>query len=138
MAVHCQQFFMGTALHNRAAVEDDNLVGITDGRDTMRDQYRRSSGHHFGQVPKDLFFCVSVNARERVIKDQNARVADDSPLDGHSLLLAAGERQAAFSDHGFKPFRQTQNFRQDVGNLGGVFHVAIRNTGNSKPDVFPD
>ncbi len=101
-----QQLFVRAALGDRAAVEHDDFVGVANGRNPVRDEQGRPPRHHAGQLRQDFFFRVGVHARERVVENQDARVADDGAGDGGALLLPARKRQTALADHGFEALRE--------------------------------
>ena len=83
-------------------------------------------GHHAGQLPQDLFFGVGVNARKRVVENQDARIADHGPRDRGALFLPAGESDPRSPTSVSKPFGKFQNFRQDIGNFRRALHLASR------------
>ena len=56
--------------------------------------------HGFPQTGQDLPFGIGVDAGERVVKDEDARIAQNGAGDCGALLLAAGKRHAALADDG--------------------------------------
>ena len=66
-----------------------HAVGIADGGDAVRNEDRGAAAHDLAQMIQDLVFRVRVDARQRVVQNQNARIANDSARDGGALLLSA-------------------------------------------------
>ena len=58
------------------------------------------------EIVKDLFLGVSVDGRERIVEDQDPRIAHNGTCDRRPLLLPAGKRDAAFADKLFVLFRE--------------------------------
>src|SRR5579863_422419 len=114
VSVARQQLLVRTALDDLAVMEYDNLVRVANGRDTMRDEERRTVLHHAAQTAQDLFLGLRINARERVIEDQDARVADHGARNRRALLLAARKRQAALAHQRVKAFGELANLRQNI------------------------
>src|SRR5262245_24310152 len=92
---------MGAEFHNLAAVQNCNLVCVAHCRDAMRDEDGRTAFHHLTKMIEDAFFGIRIYAGKRVVEDEDARIPNDGPGYGGALFLSAGERDAAFSDHGF-------------------------------------
>ena len=55
----------------------------------MRDEDRGAATHDFAQMIEDFFFGVGVDAGERVVEDEDTRVAQDGPRDRSALLALA-------------------------------------------------
>ena len=85
-----EQLGVSTTLDDRAVVEDDDLVGLNDGGQAVRN-------HQGGAIARDpikriLDFALGV-AVERggcLIEQQDRRRLEDGARDGDPLLLAAG------------------------------------------------
>ena len=93
-----EQFVMGTALSDVAVAEDDDLVGVLDGGDAVRNQNCGAALHHGAEAGEDALFGLSVHSGKGIVEDEDARVANDGAGDGASLFLSAGERDAAFAE----------------------------------------
>src|SRR5207302_3768273 len=65
------------------------------GGDAVRDKDRSSATHDLAKMVQDLFFRVSIHARESIIEDQHARVANEGPGDCGALFLSSGKRDAS-------------------------------------------
>ena len=93
---------MGTQLGDAAGDEYGDLVGVARGRDAVGNKDGRATAHDLAQAGEDALFGIGVHARQRIVEDQDARVADDGAGDGGALLLPAGEGDAAFADQSLK------------------------------------
>ena len=74
---------------------------------------------------EDLVFGVSIHAGERVVENQDARVANDGPRDRCALLLPARKGDSAFTHHGLISFRKFFDVSGDVRRLGRGTHLFI-------------
>src|ERR1700690_170242 len=100
VAVLSHQFVMSAQFHDSSGVENGDAVGIAHGGNPVGNEDRGSALHDFTQMIEDLVLGMSVYAGKRIVKNQNARVADDSPRNRCTLLLAAGQSNPAFADQG--------------------------------------
>src|SRR5579883_1628200 len=86
-------------LDNAAIVENEDLVGVDDGREAMGDDERGAVRGNLVEARLDLALGLSVECRGRLVENEDARSLEDDPRDGDALLFAARELQAAFADH---------------------------------------
>src|SRR5450759_2779022 len=91
---------------------------------------------------EDFVFGVGVDAGEGVVEDEDAGAAEQGAGDGGALLLASGERDAAFADGGVVALGETFDVLGDVGGFGGGFDVREWGVaiffGYAEGDVFAD
>src|SRR5215813_2973475 len=66
----------------------------------MSDDERRAAAHEIAQALLDERLRFGVQTRCSFIQNQDARIGEDRASDRDTLLLAAGEFDAAFSNHG--------------------------------------
>ena len=83
--------------------EHDDLVGLHQRCDAVRDQNHRRAARRLAQPAADGLVGLRVHGGERVVKHHDRRMLQQRPRDGGSLLLSAGERHAALADHRFIP-----------------------------------
>src|SRR5512143_668801 len=91
---------MSAEFDDPARMKHGDQIGVANGGDAVRDKNSRPSFHDFAQVIKDFIFGMRVHTGESVIENQYARVAQNGTGNGGALLLSAGQRDAALSDHG--------------------------------------
>ncbi len=84
------QLGVGTLLGYFTVFDDENLAGVPDGGNAVRDQNRGAAAHDILEGLENAFFGHCVDAGEGVVQDQNFRIAQDGPRDGDALFLAAG------------------------------------------------
>src|SRR4051812_44723568 len=109
VAVPRDELVVRPQLDDAPAVQHRDAVRIADGGDAMRDKDGRTAQHHLAEMLEDLLLGVGIDARERVIEDENPWVADDGARDRSALLLSAGERDATLPHHGLVLFRELFN-----------------------------
>src|SRR5437016_2252424 len=104
----------------------------------MRDQNRGAALHDSAQAVENALFGLRVDARERVVKDKDPRVADYGAGNGGALLLPAGESDAALADHGFVGFTEVLDVTVQAGNFGCFADALLVIFGQAKGDVAAD
>jgi hypothetical protein len=76
-AVHRQQLGVRAALDDFARLEHQNLIGAADGGQAMRDDKRRAPGPQPPQTILNHLFALAVQARGRLVENQDARVREN-------------------------------------------------------------
>ena len=71
--VMLKQLFMRAYLNNATLIENDDVVGVFDGRDPMRDEDSCPILHDFGKSTKNGIFGLCINTRKCIIKDKDFR-----------------------------------------------------------------
>ena len=94
-----KQFFVGTTFCNVSVFQDDDFVCMTDGTDTVRDDELGRMGQP-GEGLLDGIFRFHIQCAGRIIQHQHRCMLCKGPRDGNSLLLTAGQADAAFADYG--------------------------------------
>jgi len=98
----------------------------------------RAAFHDVAEAREDALFGVGVDAGKGVVEDEDAGVADDGAGDGGTLLLAAGEGDAALADHGVEAAGKFEDLGGDVGDGGGLFDLVGGGVGRAEGDVVAD
>ena len=119
-----QQLVVPAALDDAAALQHQDLVGRLHGAQPLGDDEGRAALHELRQRLLDQVLRLRVHARGGVVEDEDARVQEQRARDGHALLLAAGEGDAALADPGVVAVREGHDEVVDVGDLGSV-HVLL-------------
>ena len=88
---------MRALLHQTTMVQNDDVVGIDNGRKAVRYHYRRAVPHDACQGFLDTSLGFVVERRSRFVKHEDRSVAHDCAGNRQSLPLAAGERDAVFA-----------------------------------------
>lgn len=100
------QLVVGAILDRLALGHDNNVVGVSDGKQTVADDDHCSP---LGNVIEGLLnnlLGLGIEGRGRLIKEQNFGIGYDAASDDDTLLLATGERRATFSNDGVVTLRQ--------------------------------
>ena len=85
---------------------------------------------------EDAVFGVGVDAGERVVEHEDARVADEGAGDGGALFLATREREAALANGGLVSLGETVDVIGDVGGFGDAANFSVGGVLGSEGDVF--
>src|SRR5258707_145374 len=99
-AVAGQQARVVAGLDDAAVVQHDDLIGVADGGQPVRDG---DGGAAPGQGVERLLhgpFGLGVQRAGGLVEHEHARIAQQGPGDGDALLFPAGEAVPARSDHG--------------------------------------
>ncbi len=90
------------------------------------------------QPAENAFFCIGINARERIVENKDCRPAQQRPGYGRALFLSAGERDAALAHHGFKSLRKFFELLANVRRLRRLEQVFCAGMGSPKRKVLPN
>jgi hypothetical protein len=122
-------------LDDPAMVEDDDVVGLEDGIETVRDDEDGASLH---QLPRGLFeqgFGLWVETGGGFVEDKERRVPEEGAGEGEALRLSAGETRAAFADDGLVFFGERLDEIVQARGPRGRGHFGIGRVRFSEADV---
>src|SRR5262245_1847657 len=81
---------------------------------------------------------MTIEGGGRLVEHQDRRSLEDGASDGHALLLAAGQFEAAFADLGVvAPWRNADE-RIDLGKARRLFDFGVRRFPTAVTDVVAD
>ena len=89
---------MRAALDDLAALEHQDLIRAPNRRQPVRDDERRAALAQRPQAVLNQRLALAVEARRRLVEQQDARIGEDRARDRHALALAAGQPHAALAD----------------------------------------
>ena len=89
---------MRAALDDLAAFQHQNLIGAANRRQPVGDDEGRPPGAQRPQAVLDERFALAVEARRRLVEDEDAGIRQDGARDRDALPLAAREPDAALAD----------------------------------------
>jgi len=75
----------------------------------MRDRDRRAALDEIVKCSLDLLLGLRVDARSRLVENQDARIDEERARDADPLPLAARESLSTFADETVVPVRKTQD-----------------------------
>src|SRR4029450_9929488 len=93
-----EELLVTSSLAESAFVQDENFVHVLNGRQAVRDSYRRTPGHESVQGIPNQQLCLGVDARRRFVEDEHPRVAGQGASEREELLLSGRERRASRRD----------------------------------------
>ena len=88
---------MGAALDDLAAIEHDDLVTFGHGADSAGDHHDREAHENALQLFLDGRLGLRIDARERVIENQDAWIQCESAGECGALALSARKHHSAFA-----------------------------------------
>src|SRR5207237_1141551 len=78
--------------------EDQDAVGVADGRQAVGDDERGAALHDLRERGLYFRFGRGVERARRLVENQNRRILQESARDRQALALASREQSAAFAD----------------------------------------
>src|SRR5580704_4053244 len=103
----------------------------------MRDQQGGSMFHHLPEAAEDALLGIRIDAGKRVVKDQDARVAQQRAREGGSLFLASGEGNSPLPDQSLVSHGEARNFGSDAGGVGSFVDRFFGALFHAESDVLP-
>lgn len=129
---------MASTLNDALAVDDDDLVGIPDGGETVGDGDGGAVSGELLQAFLDVAFTFIVQGAGGLIQDQDRRIFKEYPGNGDPLLLAAGKPCAPLAHKGVVAVRKLHDEIVDAGLFGGGNDLLVSGSWFSVGDVFTD
>src|SRR6266498_3121042 len=105
-ALRLQELLMSTLFHDFTIVDHNDIVCVTNCRQTMRNDKTRPSFHQAQQGFLDARFCACVHAGGGLIEDEDAWVSEDGAGNGQQLPLSLAEVTSTFRKLGLVALRQ--------------------------------
>ena len=102
------KLLVGALLHDISLLQHDDLVRIDNSAQSVsnHDHSKAFLLKENIQGFLDLGFAFSIESWGSLVKEQNARLADQSTSDSDSLLLSTGQTTAALTDHSVNTERE--------------------------------
>ena len=119
-------------------VEDDDLIGVANRRQAVRDRDRRAPLGQPFELGLDRRLGLGVERACGLVEHQHRRVAQDRAGDRHPLLLAAREAVAALADDRVVAVRERGDQVVDSGGPGGVLDLLVGGVRAGEAQVLAD
>ena len=82
------QLLVRARFNDASVIEDDNVVGVFDGRDPMRNEDSRAVLHNFVESAENGILRLRVHVCEGIVKDKNFGFDDDRTRQCTPLALS--------------------------------------------------
>jgi len=132
---------MSPLADNLASIEDEDLVRIHDRRETVSDDDGGFADRSIVDAFPDLSLILGVEARCRLVEDEDLRILDERASDADALALAARELEAALADDSFQAFLELTEELGYARLLDHFGELRIRDSGSisveAECDVIP-
>src|SRR3954471_19251700 len=93
-----QQLFMVATLHNFASAQDQDLIGISNCPQAVRDDKTGAARHQSLQGLLNQRLGPGINAGRRLVENENGRVFQERSCDANALLFSDAELNATLAD----------------------------------------
>ncbi len=113
----------------RPAVDDQDLVGLPDGRQPVRDDQRGPPGQRRLERPLDRRLRLGVQVRGGLVQHHHRRGLEQQPGQRDPLLLAAGQPVAAVAHDGVEPVGQHRDQVPDLRRPAGLDQLGLGGPG---------
>ena len=97
---------MAALFDDAPLVEDENTVGADHARQAMRQDQGRAPGRQAVDRLLDHRLVFGIDRGQRLVEDQDRRIAQQGAGDRQPLALTAGQHDAALADHRLVALRQ--------------------------------
>ena len=138
MPVQRHQLGMAAALHHLAAVQYDDLVGVDDGGEPVRDDQGGHVAADLEETGLDLLFGVAIERRGGLVEEEDTGPFEERAGDGDALFLAARELQPSLADHSLIAFRQARDEVVDLRHAGRFLDLLAAGLRPAVADVIED
>ena len=116
---------MGALLDDPAVLEDDDHVGVSDRRETVGDDEGRPAGEEQAKGPLDPPLRPDVDARGRLVEDEDARVGEERTRERDELALTGGELGAALADRRVVAVLERRDELVGANGARGGYYLAL-------------
>ena len=97
-AAKLHQVAMRAAFDDAAVIEHQDAVGIDDAGEPVRQDQGRAPGHQAVERALDDGFVLGIDRGQRLVENEDRRVAQQRPRDRKPLALSTRKPQAALAD----------------------------------------
>ena len=118
--------------------ENDDLVRCLHGAHPMGDDQNRLSCKQAGESFLYLCLILHIQTCRSFVKEKDRRVLQESPCDGDTLALAAGEPGAVLADRRIIALWKMPDKLFTVGSLGRGKYFRVRSAPFSQTYIFHD
>ena len=118
-----QQLAVRAGLDHAALLEHDDPIGVADRGQAVRDDQPGVLLEQPGERRLDQAFGVAVDARRRLVQDQDLGVGDQSAGEADQLALPERQVAAALLEFGLVALRQPHDELVGADRLGGLDHL---------------
>ena len=116
---------MGADAGDFAVIQNDNLIGMKDGADSLRHNNNGGVLNFFMQRFSQNHIRLVVQRGKAVVKQEYLGILGDGPGDGQTLLLPARYIASALSNGTFIAFGLAVDKFRGLGDLRRFYHFFI-------------
>src|SRR6185295_9301007 len=117
---------MGTALYDATMVHDQDLIGIDDGREAVRNNQCCTFFGNSLQLGLNRLLGTRVQCRGSLVEHENPGILQNGASDSHTLFFSARELQPALPNHRIVAVRHTCDEVVDVSGARRLDYLLLR------------
>src|SRR5690349_2377370 len=137
-ARRANQLFVRSGLDDPPLIEDDDPVGPLDGRETVRDDEHGAPLEERLERLLHEKLRFRIEARGRLVEEEDGRILEDGARDGEPLTFAAREAYAPVSDLRAVPLGHVEDEALRVRGAGRAVDRLLVGPFHAVRDVAPD
>ena len=130
------QLGVAAALHHAAFVQHEDAVGVDHAGKPVRHDEHRPPAHEAAERVLDHRLVLGIDRGERLVQQQDRRIAQQRAGNGDALALPAREADAALADHRVVALRQPRNEGVRVGRPGRGLDLGVARVRLAEADVL--
>ena len=127
---------VAASLHHASPLEDENALGSDDAREPVGEDQCGPPFHEPVEGFLDHRLALGVDGGERLVQDEDGRVAQKGARDGDALALASREPDTALADHGVVALGQPHDELLRIGGAGGGLQLGRGGVGLAHAQVL--
>src|SRR4051812_21440993 len=132
-----EQLLVRALFDDPAVLEDDDEIRVPDRREPVGDDEGSSPGEQPAEGELDPSLGADVDARRRLVEDQNPRIREKRPCKGDELSLAERQAPSSFGHLGLVAVLESLDELVRTDSLRGRDDVALTRAGPPEGDVLP-
>jgi hypothetical protein len=114
-----EEFVVGAEGHHPAFIHHGDTIGVADRGQAVGDDDRGAFVHQFRDSQLYLVLALGVQGTGGLVQEQDLRIHEHGPGQGHALALAAGQAHAAFAEIAVVALGEGTDEVVGVGAAGG-------------------
>ena len=127
---------MCAPLDNLAVAHHQNAVGVTNRAQAVRHDKTCAASHELVECRLYLQLGACIDARRRLVQQQNRRVGEHDARDAQQLFLTLAKRAAILADDRIVAAWQLHDKLMRTSALGRLDNLLARGVGTAVSDVF--
>ena len=137
-SVLCEQLLVGALLNDRTVVHDQDMVRVSDGRETVGDDEAGPASHQASHGLLNENFGPCIDTACSFIENQDSWIREDHTGDGQQLFLTGRDIGRLFVEDRIVSFGQAPDEVIGVRSRGGSHDLLLRSVVTTIGNILTD